>query len=136
APIDVIRNILAVKQFATFSAVHPLQLALAEGIIEHPEYYINLNKLYKKQNQLLRDNLKGTRFKVLEWHGSPFQMLDYSDISNQFDEDFASNLIKEHGIGLVPISSLFEKPQNGLLRLCFAKKDDEIIKGAKILAKI
>ncbi|MEY8765747.1 MULTISPECIES: aminotransferase class I/II-fold pyridoxal phosphate-dependent enzyme [Francisella] len=136
APAEVIKNILAVKQFATFSAVHPLQLALAEGIIEHPEYYEDLNKLYKKQNQLLRENLEGTRFKVLEWHGSPFQMLDYSDISNEFDEDFASNLIKEYGIGLVPISSLFEKPQNGLLRLCFAKKDDEIIKGAKILAKI
>ena len=38
--------------------------------------------------------------------------------------------------GLVPISSFFETPQNGLLRLCFAKKDNDIIKGAKILASI
>ncbi|APC91150.1 MULTISPECIES: aminotransferase class I/II-fold pyridoxal phosphate-dependent enzyme [Francisella] len=136
APPQVIQNMLAIKQFATFCAVHPMQLALAEGILEHPEYYENLHKLYKKQNQLLRENLKGSRFKILGWQGSPFQILDYSDISNENDDNFASNLIKEYGVGLVPISSLFEPPQNGLLRLCFAKKDDEIIKGAKILANI
>ncbi|MDE5035723.1 aminotransferase, partial [Francisella tularensis subsp. holarctica] len=39
-------------------------------------------------------------------------------------------------VGLVPISSLFETPQYGIFRLCFAKKDHDIIKGAKILANI
>lgn len=136
APAQIIKNILAIKQFATFSATHPMQLALAEGILEYPEYYENLHKLYKKQNQLLRENLRGSRFKILEWQGSPFQVLDYSEISNLDDDTFATKLIKEHGVGLVPISSLFEKPQNGLLRLCFAKKDKDIIKGAKILTQI
>lgn len=112
-----------------------MQLALAEGILEYPEYYESLHKLYKKQNQLLRENLKGSR-KILDWQGSPFQILDYSEISNQDDDKFASNLIKEYDVGLVPISSLFGTPKNGLLRLCFAKKDNDIIKGTKILASI
>ncbi|AIT10045.1 aminotransferase [Candidatus Francisella endociliophora] len=136
APAEIIKNILAIKQFATFSAAHPMQLALAEGILEYPEYYENLHKLYKKQNSLLRENLKGSRFKILDWQGSPFQVLDYSEISDLDDDTFATKLIKDYGVGLVPISSLFEKPQNGLLRLCFAKKDQDIIKGAKILAGI
>ncbi|MGQ4006440.1 aminotransferase class I/II-fold pyridoxal phosphate-dependent enzyme [Francisellaceae bacterium CB300] len=136
APADIIKNILAIKQFTAFSAVHPMQLALAEGIIEHPEYYQNLHSLYKKQNKLLRENLKNSKFKLLDWQGSPFQMLDYSAISNENGNDFATNLIKDHGVGLVPISTLFEKPKNGLLRLCFAKKDDDIIKGARLLNKI
>ncbi|QIV94213.1 aminotransferase class I/II-fold pyridoxal phosphate-dependent enzyme [Allofrancisella frigidaquae] len=136
APSEIIKNILAVKQFSTFSAVHPMQLALAEGILEHPEYYQNLHKLYKKQNSLLRQHLKGSQFKLLEWHGSPFQMLDYTNISNENDSEFATRLITEYGVGLIPVSSLFEKPKNGLLRLCFAKKDNAIIKGAKILSKI
>ncbi|AXA33463.1 aminotransferase class I/II-fold pyridoxal phosphate-dependent enzyme [Francisella adeliensis] len=136
APSKIIKEILYIKQFSTFSAVHPMQLALADGIVEHPEYYQNLHSLYKKQNQLLREGLKNSRFKVLEWQGSPFQVLDYSNISNENDHEFATNLIKEHGVGLIPISTLFEKPQNGLLRLCFAKKDDDIIKGAKILSQI
>ncbi|MFT4694575.1 MAG: methionine aminotransferase [Francisella sp.] len=136
APSEIIKNILSIKQFTTFSAVHPMQLSLAEGIIEHSEYYKNLHKLYKKQNQLLRNSLKNSKFKLLDWQGSPFQMLDYSAISNENDNDFATNLIKNNGVGLVPISTLFEKPQNGLLRLCFAKKDDDIIKGAKKLCQI
>ena len=57
-----------------------MQLALAEVILEHPEYYENLHKLYKKQNQLLRENLKGSRFKIVDWQGSSFQILDYSEI--------------------------------------------------------
>ncbi|MDE5005243.1 aminotransferase, partial [Francisella tularensis subsp. holarctica] len=76
----------------------------------------------KKQNQLLREHLTGTRFKILDWQGSPFQILDYRNISNQDGDKFASNLIKELSVGLVPISSLFDNPQDGLLRLCFAKK--------------
>ncbi|MDE5031857.1 aminotransferase, partial [Francisella tularensis subsp. holarctica] len=81
-PPQVIQNMLAIKQFATFSALHLMQLALAEGILEHPEYYENLHKLYKNQNQLLREHLKGTRFKILDWQGSPIQILDYSNRSN------------------------------------------------------
>nr|WP_227806650.1 hypothetical protein [Francisella persica] len=50
----MIENMLAIKQFATFYVIYPMQLALADGILEHPEYYKNLHKLYKKQNQLLR----------------------------------------------------------------------------------
>lgn len=136
APSNIIKDILAIKQFTTFSAVHPMQLALAEGIIEHPDYHLDLHKTYKKQNALLREGLKNSRFKVLEWQGSPFQVLDYSGISNENDHDFATKLIVEHGVGLVPISTLFKHPKNSLLRLCFAKKDNDIIKGAKLLAQI
>ncbi|MDE5020992.1 aminotransferase, partial [Francisella tularensis subsp. holarctica] len=76
------------------------------------------------------------RFKILDCQGSPFQILDYINISNQDGDKFASNLIKEHSVVLVPISSLFETPQDGLLILCFAKKYHDIIKGSKILANI
>mgnify|MGYP000159174493 CR=1 FL=1 len=137
APADIIKNILAVKQYSTFSACHPMQLALADGIMAHPEYYENLHKLYKKQNTLLRECLKNSNFKLLDWQGSPFQMVDYSAISSQNDDAFCTQLIKENGVGLIPISSLYEKPvQNGLLRLCFAKQDDANIKGCEILCKI
>jgi methionine aminotransferase len=135
-PASIIKNILAIKQFSTFSACTPMQLALAEGILEHPEFYQNLHKLYMKQNALLREGLKGSRFNLLEWKGSPFQVLDYSQISDEDDHTFVTKLIKEHGIGLIPLSSLFVNPDKGLLRLCFAKKDNTIIEGARILTQI
>jgi methionine aminotransferase len=136
APANIIKAMLAVKQFSTFSAVHPMQLALADGILAHPEYYQNLNLQYKQQNKLLREHLKNSRFKLLDWHGSPFQMLDYTDISSENDDVFATKLVTDHGVGLIPVSSFYEKPKQGLLRLCFAKKDADIINGAKILCQI
>lgn len=63
-------------------------------------------------------------------------MLDYSAISDENDQEFATNLIKKYGVGLIPISSLFKQPKNGLLRLCFAKKDVDIINGVKKLCQI
>ncbi|APC97985.1 aminotransferase class I/II-fold pyridoxal phosphate-dependent enzyme [Francisella frigiditurris] len=136
APKAVIEYIIVVKQVSSFSPSHPMQLALADGIVEHPEYYLNLNKIYKKQNALLREKLKNSQFKLLAWEGSPFQILDYRGISDENDMEFCTRLIKEYGVGLIPCSSFYEKPEHGLLRLCFAKKDDAIIKGAEILCKI
>ena len=133
---EIIKSILSVKGLVSFSSAHPLQLAIADGILEHPEYYQNLHKLYKKQNNLLRENLKESKFNILNWQGSPFQLLEYNSTNGESDYDFAIRLIKEHGVGIVPISSLFERPQHGLFRLCFAKRDDSIIEGAKILCQV
>ena len=57
APEDITKNVLAVKQFATFSPSNPMQLALADVIIQYPEYYLELHKIYKKQNSKLDDGL-------------------------------------------------------------------------------
>ena len=108
-----------------------MQLALADGINNHPEYWQALPKLYQDQNNKLRKGLENSRFKLLPWQGSPFQMLDYSAISSQDDLTFCKELIVKHSIGLVPISSLYEQPQNGLVRLCFAKYDDVLEAGIK-----
>ena len=136
APEAIITMLNAIKQFMSFSAPHPMQLALADGINTHPEYWRTLPQLYQTQHHKLVDMLKNSRFKVLPWAGSPFQILDYSQISSEDDFSFCQRLIVDHGVGLVPISSLYEKPQQGLVRLCFAKYDDVLLAGAKKLCQI
>ncbi|WP_395946761.1 aminotransferase class I/II-fold pyridoxal phosphate-dependent enzyme [Caedibacter taeniospiralis] len=136
APKQIINIINAVKQFTSFSAPHPMQLALADGINAHPEYWQELPKLYQTQQQKLVDGLSGSRFKLLPWSGSPFQILDYSASSNEDDFTFCQRLIEEHGVGLVPISSLYETPKQGLVRLCFAKYDDALLEGVKRLCQV
>ncbi|WP_119343101.1 aminotransferase class I/II-fold pyridoxal phosphate-dependent enzyme [Facilibium subflavum] len=136
APKKLLPNLLAVKQFTTFSAPMPMQLALADGINKHPEYWQDLPALYQNQHRKLAKLLEKSRFTLLPWHGSPFQILDYRAISDQDDFSFCQDLIMRHGIGLVPISSLYETPQQGLVRLCFAKYDDVLNKGAEILCQI
>lgn len=135
-PEEILLHLNAVRQFLAYSAPTPMQLALAEGIMNHPEYYRNISKLYQKQHHTLISILKNSRFKIFPWAGSPFQLLGYEGITNKNDHDFAKELIIKYGIGLVPISSLYETPKHGYLRLCFAKYDKELIKGAKLLCKI
>ena len=113
-----------------------MQLALADGINAHPEYWQDLPKLYQAQHQKLVDGLTHSRFKVLPWSGSPFQILDYTAISDEDDFSFCQRLIHEHGVGLVPISSLYETPKQGLVRLCFAKYDDVLLEGVKRLCQV
>lgn len=136
AASEIIKNVSAIRQMTTFCAPTPFQLALADSIMEYPEYYENLHFQYKQQHELLSAHLVGSRFKLLNWEGSPFQILDYSAISADKDLDFCMYLIKEFGVGLVPLSSLSVNPQKSLLRLCFAKRNDTIIKGAERLCKV
>lgn len=136
AATDIITNVSAIRQMTTFCAPTPFQLALADSIMEYPEYYDNLHLQYKQQHELLRAHLSSSRFKLLKWEGSPFQILDYSDISAENDLDFCMRIIRDFGVGLVPLSSLSANPQRQLLRLCFAKKSDTIIKGAGFLCQV
>lgn len=136
APQPIIQMINAIKQFTSFSAPHPMQLALADGINKHPEYWQNLPKLYQTQHEKLVTGLTDSRFKVLPWAGSPFQILDYTAISDEDDFSFCQRLIHEYGVGLVPISSLYETPQQSLVRLCFAKYDDVLLEGVKRLCQV
>ncbi len=136
APADILPNLLGIKQFTTFSAPTPMQLALADGINNYPEYWQDLPKLYQAQYQTLTKALQNSRFKIAKWEGSPFLLLDYSHISNEDDQTFAEKLVTEYNVGLVPISSLYETPEHKYLRLCFAKHDEDLIAGAKQLCKV
>ena len=136
APEKILPYLLGVKQFTTFSAPTPLQLAVADGINNHPEYYETLPQLYQKSHDVITTVLKNSRFKILPWHGSPFLMLDYSNITSKNDEIFAKELITNHGVGTVPVSSLYEKPIHRYLRVCFAKQEKDLIEGALKLCQI
>ncbi len=136
APKTILPHLLAVKQFTSFCAPNPIQLAFADGINQHPEYEKDLPKLYQQQRTKFVNTLKDSHFKVLPWQGSPFQMLDYTHLSDEDDLTFCTRLIKEYGVGLVPISSLYETAKHGLVRVCFAKYDDVLLEGAKKLCSI
>jgi methionine aminotransferase len=66
-------------------------------------------------------------------HGSYFQLLDYSAISKERDHDFARKLTIENKIASIPISVFMENKDTRLLRFCFAKEDDELLKAAAVL---
>jgi methionine aminotransferase len=135
-PEQILKPIQSLKQNMSFSAPTPMQLSIADGINDHPEFWQSQPKLYQEKYKLFTNYFNNPKLKLQYWEGSPFLIFDYTQMSKENDLDFAMKLVKENSIGLVPISSSFAKPHHQYLRLCFAKSDEQIIQAADILNAI
>jgi methionine aminotransferase len=75
--------------------------------------------------------LKGSAFQLRPAEGSFFQLIDYGELSKASDVEFAEQLLTRAGVATIPLSVFYRKPPPmTLLRLCFAKRDETIDKGA------
>jgi methionine aminotransferase len=81
--------------------------------------------------------LAASRFQLLPSKGTYFQLLGYEKISEEADTAYAVRLTKEHKIASIPLSVFYhEKTDNKVLRFCFAKSKDTLLKAAEILSKV
>jgi methionine aminotransferase len=81
--------------------------------------------------------MEGSRFKALPCRGSYFQLMDYSEISDQEDADFAIRLTKEHGVAAIPTSPfLYRSTAPHVVRFCFAKKNETLETAAERLRAV
>ncbi len=136
APPDLTKEFRKVHQFTVFAVNTPMQHAVAE-YFQQPEDYLSLNGFFEKKRDLLLDAMSGSRFKPLHSEGSYFQLYDYSAISDEPDTDFTKRLILEHGVAAIPVSVFYSShKQEKVIRLCFAKKEETLVKAAAILNKI
>ncbi|AWI25251.1 methionine aminotransferase [Flavobacterium pallidum] len=129
-------EIRKVHQNSVFSVSHPLQKALAK-YMDISDDHLKLPEFYQKKRDLFSEAVKGSRFKLLPCAGSYFQLFDYSDISNENDYDFCVRLIQEHGVAAIPVSRLYtDFKDDHLIRLCFAKTDETLLKAAALLKEV
>ena len=136
APKALMDEFIKVHQFNVFSVHHPTQIALTEYIKE-PNNYLELSSFYQEKRDLFLSLIKDSRFKFTPSKGTYFQLLDYSEISNEKDVDFAKRLTIENKIASIPISVFYEKGiDSRMLRFCFAKKEDTLKQAADILNNI
>jgi len=136
APENLMKEFRKSHQFVVFTCNTPIQFAIAEFLAE-PENYQSLHQFYQKKRDYFVNAISGSRFDIIPCHGTYFQLVDYSRISDEPDMDFAERLIREHGIGSIPISPFYHMgDRNNLLRLCAAKKDETLDTAAEIICKI
>lgn len=136
APEKLTSELRKIYQYAAFSANTPIQYALAD-YLDYTDHYKSLPAFYQQKRDLFRKSLKESRFKVLPCSGSYFQLLGYEKINKQNDFELAVQLTKEMGIASIPISSFYhDRTDNHILRFCFAKGDDTLLKAAEMLCKI
>jgi methionine transaminase len=136
APAVLSREFQKVHQFLTFASNTPIQFAYAE-FMRNRDVYLNLSNFYQRKRDRFLTRIEKSRFKPIPCHGTYFQMLDYSEISDESDVEFSKRLILEHGVASIPPSAFYhQKDDHHVLRFCFAKKDETLDNAAEKLCRI
>jgi methionine aminotransferase len=126
APAALTAEFRKVHQFNVFTVNTPMQHGLAAYMTD-PAPYRDLPAFYQHKRDLFRDGLKNTRFKMLPSDGTYFQCVDYSAISTMPEADFSKWLTTEIGVAAIPVSAFYDRPkESGIVRFCFAKKDETL----------
>jgi len=136
APKALMHEFRKVHQSTVFCVHHPTQVALAT-YLEEPGHYLNLSAFYQRKRDVFIEAIKDSRFQVTPSAGTYFQMLDYSKITDEPAPEFAERLTKENGLASIPVSVFNVNAQDDqLLRFCFAKEEETLLKAAAILNAI
>ncbi len=136
APKKLMTEFKKVHQYNVFSVNNPIQKALAV-YLKTPDRYLKLSAFYQQKRDYFLDLIKNSRFKFIPSKGTYFQMLDFSEISQESDISFSERLTKENKIASIPTSVFNANGEDfKQIRVCFAKTDETLQQGAKILNAI
>jgi methionine aminotransferase len=136
APANLTEQFRRVYQFMVFSANTPIQYALND-ILKDRNSYLELSAFYQEKRDYFQKMIRGSRFEVLNCHGSYFQLLGYKNISEENDLEFAKKMVIEHKLAAVPVSVFYRmKKDDKVLRFCFAKEKETLERAAEIICKL
>lgn len=137
APPALTAELRKIHQYVAFVAVTPVQHALADFLEVQPEFPASLAADYQRRRDVFLSTLTGSRFSWTPAQGSYFQLLDYSQISDERDTALSEHWTKELGVASIPVSVFYESPpKQSVLRFCFAKSDDVLIEAGRRLCAI
>lgn len=126
APAAFTTEFRKVHQFNVFTVNTPVQHGLANYMAD-PAPYLDLPAFYQRKRDLFRQGLASTRLRLLPCDGTYFQCVEYSAISSMPEADFAKWLTTEVGVAAIPVSAFYNRPkESGIVRFCFAKKDETL----------
>ena len=139
APRELMQEFRKAHQFVVFVVNHPMQLALADFMREHPEFARDLAAFYQAKRDFFRNQLAGSRFELLPCRGTYFQLVRYGAISDEPDTAFAQRMTREHGVAVIPVSVFYPQEEvnrdQRIVRFCFAKNEETLAAaGARLRA--
>jgi methionine aminotransferase len=136
APAELMHEFRKIHQFAVFCVDHPVQRALAL-YLKNREHYLGLNDFYQEKRDYFLSRLQTSRFRFTPSKGTYFQLLDYSQITEEGDGDLARRLIVDHHLASIAISSFnVNQRDDKVLRFCFAKTKETLEKATEILCSL
>jgi len=136
APAALMNEFRKVHQFNVFTVNTPVQHGLADYMAD-PAPYLDLAGFYQAKRDYFRAGLANTRFRLLPSDGTYFQCVDYSAISDMSEADFSMWLTREIGVAAIPVSAFYSEPrESGVVRFCFAKKEETLKLALERLARL
>ncbi|HKJ49763.1 MAG TPA: aminotransferase class I/II-fold pyridoxal phosphate-dependent enzyme, partial [Christiangramia sp.] len=136
APENLMKEIKKIHEVTVFSVNHPMQRAYAE-YLKNPANYLDLSKFYQSKRDLFLNLIKDSKFTYTPSLGTYYQLLNFSEITDEKDVTFAERLLKENGLASIPVSVFnINNKDNKQLRFCFAKTDETLEKAAEILCRL
>lgn len=136
APASLMAEFRKVHQYNVFTVNTPMQHGLAAYMAD-PSPYLQLPAFYQRKRDLFRAGLQGSRFELLPADGTYFQCVRYDKISGQTEAEFAEWLTTEIKVAAIPVSAFYQQgKESGIVRFCFAKKDETLTLALERLQKI
>jgi len=136
APAGLSAEFRKVHQYNVFSVNTPMQHAIASYMAD-PKPYLELPAFYQRKRDLFRAGLKGSRFELLPADGTYFQCVRYDKISTQTEAQFEESVTTEIKVAAIPVSAFYQQgKESGIVRFCFAKKDETLALALERLGKV
>ena len=133
APPNLMSAFRQIHEFNVFSVNRPVQHAFAK-YLSKPDTYLSLSSFFQEKRDYFLRALAGSKWKYVNTAGTYFQLLDYREISDLPDMEFAHYLCVKKGISAIPLSPFYTENYSGkYLRFCFAKEDSTLDKAIDLL---
>jgi aspartate/methionine/tyrosine aminotransferase len=124
--------------FLTVGAPHPLQEAGAVALQLEGDYYQQVVERYDQNRKLLLELLTAAGFRCYSPKGAYYIMTDIGDFGFPDDTQFAHWLVEDIGVGGVPGSSFYSRPELGRtqLRFMFSKTESVLREAGERLMRV
>lgn len=140
APRALSAEFRKVHQFNVFTVNSAVQWGLARHLGD-PAPWQGLAAFYQAKRDRFRAGLAGTPLRPLACEGSYFQVVDTAGLAPPWagltEAELARRLTVELGVAAIPMSAFHADGRDqGLLRFCFAKRDDTLDRALERLARL
>jgi methionine aminotransferase len=136
APEKLMKEFRKMQQIQIYNVNTPLQHALADYLPTHNSFE-ELSEFYQGKRNYFNRLLENSLYDIVQAQGGYFQLLDYSNLSDEPDVDFVTRLARDFGIATVPASAFYhEKNKAKYIRVCFAKDNGKLEQAAERLLQV
>jgi aminotransferase len=138
APAALSAAIRKVHDFLTVGAPAPLQEAGAAALALPQAYYWRLGDAYRARRDRLLPALREAGFRAFVPRGAYYIMTDIGRFGFADDVSFATHLVRDIGVAVVPGSSFYSDPADGKhqVRFAFCKRRSTLDEAASRLMKL